>query len=188
VSMQKFRRLAWVAAFSLASSFLFALAPDREACPRPASGSLLTSPAELRSDHGSLTAALSFRTSLDPAGRVRYCYIDADSHQSPTLRVHPGDLITLKLKNDLPAAMPSAPTHPATTQCGSAHMNADSTNLHFHGLSIPPTCHQDESLNTLVQPAESGFEYKFRIPASTGTIPTFTATVRPRCWAELLGR
>jgi FtsP/CotA-like multicopper oxidase with cupredoxin domain len=166
VSVQKFRRLAWVAAFSLASSFLFALAPDQEACPRPASGSLLTSPAELRSDHGSLTAALSFRTSLDPAGRVRYCYIDADGDQSPTLRVHPGDLITLKLKNDLPAATPSAHTHPTTTQCGSAHMNADSTNLHFHGLSIPPMCHQDESLNTLVQPAESGFEYKFRIPAS----------------------
>jgi len=45
-------------------------------------------------------------------------------------------------------------------------MTADSTNLHFHGLSIPPGCHQDESLNTVVQPAESAFEYKFRIPAS----------------------
>ena len=176
MSVQKFHRLAWVAAFSLASSFVFAQTPTQEACPRPATGSLLTSPAELRGDHGSLTATLSFRTSPDPAGHARYCYIDTDGHLSPTLRVHPGDLITLQLKNDLPKndlpkndlpiAAPSAHTHVAKTQCGAAHMNADSTNLHFHGLSIPPTCHQDESLNTLVQPAESGFEYKFRIPAN----------------------
>ena len=170
MSVQKFRRLASVAATVLAcSSFLASQGTNQEACPRPATGSLLTSPAELRSDHGSLTAALSFRTSLDPGGHARYCYIDAEGHQSPTLRVHPGDLITLKLKNDLPkndlpAAALSAHT-PATTQCGPSQMTADSTNLHFHGLSIPPTCHQDESLNTLVQPAESGFEYKFRIPA-----------------------
>ena len=45
-------------------------------------------------------------------------------------------------------------------------MTADSTNLHFHGLSIPPTCHQDESLNTQVQPADSAFEYQFRIPVT----------------------
>jgi FtsP/CotA-like multicopper oxidase with cupredoxin domain len=109
---------------------------------------------------------LSFRTSLDPAGQARYCYIDADGHQSPTLRVHPGDLITLKLRNDLPIATPAAHFRPAPTPCGPAHMTADSTNLHFHGLSIPPACHQDESLNTQIQPADSAFEYQFRIPAT----------------------
>jgi FtsP/CotA-like multicopper oxidase with cupredoxin domain len=169
VSAQKFRKLAAIAALLLASSLLFSQDSNQEACPRPAIGSLLTSPPELRSDHGTLTATLSFRTSVDPTGQPRYCYIDADGRQAPTLRVHPGDLITLKLKNDLPAT-PSAPTHAAPTPhlCGadgSAHMTADSTNLHFHGLSIPPACHQDESLNTLVRPAESAFEYQFRIPA-----------------------
>jgi FtsP/CotA-like multicopper oxidase with cupredoxin domain len=176
VNAQKFRTHASVAAFFLASSFLFSQNSNPEACPRPAIGSLLTSPLELRSVHGTLTAALSFRTSVDPTGQLRYCYIDADGRQAPTLRVHPGDLITLELKNDLPkndlpVATPSAHTHPAATPylcgpAGPAHMTADSTNLHFHGLSIPPVCHQDESLNTVVRPADSAFEYQFRIPAS----------------------
>lgn len=172
MSVEKFRRRISVAAIFLAcSAFLQSQTQNQQACPRPETGSLLTSPAELRSDHGSLTATLTFRTSLDPAGQPRYCYIDADGHQAPTLRVHPGDRITLKLKNDLPkndlpVAVPSTHTPPSTTLCGPAHMTADSTNLHFHGLSIPPTCHQDESLNTRIQPAEPAFEYQFRIPAS----------------------
>jgi FtsP/CotA-like multicopper oxidase with cupredoxin domain len=174
VSAHKFRRRATIAAFTLASSFALSQNSDQQACPRPAIGTQLTSPAELRSAHGSLSATLSFRTSLDPTGQPRYCYIDADGHQSPTLRVHPGDLITLKLKNDLPKndlpiATPSAHTRPAATPCGPAQMTADSTNLHFHGLSIPPACHQDESLTTQIQPADSGFEYQFRIPASQPT-------------------
>lgn len=187
MSAQNFRRLATITAFSLAcSSFLLSQISSQEACPRPATGSPVISPAEIRSDHGTLAATLSFRTSIDSAGRTLYCYIDATGHQAPTLRVHPGDLVTLKLKNDLPSndlpgsglpksdlpkndppnATPSPHSHPATTPCGPAHMTADSTNLHFHGLSIPPACHQDESLNTLVEPADSAFEYQFRIPAS----------------------
>jgi len=176
VSAQQFRKLASLALFLLASSLLFSQNSSPEACPRPATGSLLTSPPELRSENGSLTATLSFRSSLDPTGQPRYCYIDADGRQAPTLRVHPGDLITLKLKNDLPkndmpVATPSAHPEPAPTPypCGPggpAHMTADSTNLHFHGLSIPPVCHQDESLNTVVRPAASAFEYQFRIPAT----------------------
>jgi FtsP/CotA-like multicopper oxidase with cupredoxin domain len=97
---------------------------------------------------------------------MRYCYIDADGRQSPTLRVHPGDRVTLKLKNEL--AMSVAPAHShattASSQCGPGRMTAQSTNFHFHGLSIPPVCHQDESLNTAIQPADTAFEYEFRIP------------------------
>lgn len=72
-------------------------------------------------------------------------------------------------ENDLPIATPSAHTHPAATPCGPAQTTADSTNLHFHGLSIPPACHQDESLTTQIQPADSGIEYQFRIPANQPT-------------------
>jgi FtsP/CotA-like multicopper oxidase with cupredoxin domain len=39
-----------------------------------------------------------------------------------------------------------------------------STNLHFHGLTIPPTCHEDDVLKTSVQPGDAPFEYRFRIP------------------------
>jgi FtsP/CotA-like multicopper oxidase with cupredoxin domain len=42
-------------------------------------------------------------------------------------------------------------------------MSAAATNLHFHGLSLPPICHQDETLRTLVQPGDPPFEYRLRI-------------------------
>ncbi len=43
-------------------------------------------------------------------------------------------------------------------------MSAVSTNLHFHGSTIPPVCHQDEVLKTSIQPGDPPFEYRFRIP------------------------
>ena len=43
-------------------------------------------------------------------------------------------------------------------------MTPISTNLHFHGLTIPPVCHQDDVLKTSVQPGDPPFEYRFRIP------------------------
>ena len=43
-------------------------------------------------------------------------------------------------------------------------MALTSTNLHFHGLTIPPVCHQDEALKTSIQPGDAAFEYRFRIP------------------------
>ena len=43
-------------------------------------------------------------------------------------------------------------------------MSAVSTNLHFHGLTIPPVCHQDDVMKTSVQPGDAAFEYRFRIP------------------------
>jgi FtsP/CotA-like multicopper oxidase with cupredoxin domain len=47
--------------------------------------------------------------------------------------------------------------------CTGGVMDASSTNLHFHGLTVPPVCHQDETVKTLV-PAASSFEYRFQIP------------------------
>ena len=34
-------------------------------------------------------------------GSTRYCYLLADGTQSPTLRLNPGDLLVLNLKNEL---------------------------------------------------------------------------------------
>ena len=43
-------------------------------------------------------------------------------------------------------------------------MSASSTNLHFHGLAIPPKCHQDETVTTLIPSSSTHFEYRFQIP------------------------
>jgi FtsP/CotA-like multicopper oxidase with cupredoxin domain len=42
-------------------------------------------------------------------------------------------------------------------------MGADVMNLHFHGITIPPTCHEDDVLRTSVRPGES-FDYRFTVP------------------------
>jgi FtsP/CotA-like multicopper oxidase with cupredoxin domain len=55
---------------------------------------------------------------------------------------------------------------PVRDPCAGGTMTAASTNLHFHGLALPPVCHQDETLKTLIQPGDPPFEYRVRIPES----------------------
>ncbi len=44
-------------------------------------------------------------------------------------------------------------------------MSITSTNLHFHGLTVPALCHQDDVLKTSIAAGAAPFEYRFRIPA-----------------------
>ncbi|MGA9389600.1 MAG: multicopper oxidase domain-containing protein [Candidatus Sulfotelmatobacter sp.] len=107
-------------------------------------------------------------------GSTRYCFIDENGSESPTLRVNPGDLVIISLKNDFTAlslsgATPAhkhmlAETARNGNACASEAMTRESTNLHFHGLTIPPVCHQDDVLHTSIQPGDAPFEYRFRIP------------------------
>ena len=138
-------------------------------CPRPRVGGVAVPPKDLYSSDGVLKVELSFQTFTDIYGRRFYCYIAGDGSQSPTLRVKTGDEVVLKLKNEIAAGQAGAHAlHEMEVHgpCGSGKMTASTTNLHFHGLSIRPSCHQDEVLSTLVQPSESGYEYRFRIPAN----------------------
>jgi FtsP/CotA-like multicopper oxidase with cupredoxin domain len=48
--------------------------------------------------------------------------------------------------------------------CQSGAMTEISTNLHFHGMTMPPVCHQDEVLKTSIQPEDPPFEYRFVVP------------------------
>jgi FtsP/CotA-like multicopper oxidase with cupredoxin domain len=143
-------------------------------CPRPAPGSTILAPHEIRGHAGVLKVDLTIRNYRAADGRVRYCYL-ADGAQSPTLRLQPGELLELRLKNDLIAldpgvapAMPGMPMNNAgegrPDPCSGSVMNATSTNLHFHGLTLPALCHQDDVLKTSIQPTDSGFVYRFRIP------------------------
>ena len=149
-----------------------------DTCPRPAAGSTVPEPEDLRSQGGVLKVELTVRNTTEADGSTRYCYIDANGAESPNLRLHPGDLLILTLKNDLvdshagDAAAGGDHTHmrmhgdaaAGANPCTSGLMTATSTNLHFHGLTIPPTCHQDEVLRTSIQPGDPAFEYRFRIP------------------------
>jgi FtsP/CotA-like multicopper oxidase with cupredoxin domain len=140
-------------------------------CTRPLVGATVKEPTELRSANGSLHVDFSLQSSVDVYGLRRYCYVYGEGIQSPALRVYPGDELVLKLKNELavpgPESGDATHTHAGTGRpgpCGNGMITASSTNLHFHGLNIPPVCHQDEVISTLIQPGDEAFEYRIRIP------------------------
>ena len=146
--------------------------PTPNSCPRPEAGSVVTEPHELRSAHGRLMLDLAIENSLGNDGKTRYCYRLGDGAISPTLRVKPGDWLVLKLDNRLVDLDGTAedPVHEhhhtkdSVDACHSGVMSLISTNLHFHGLSVPSVCHQDEVLHTSIAPGAPPFEYRFRIP------------------------
>jgi FtsP/CotA-like multicopper oxidase with cupredoxin domain len=126
----------------------------------------------LRSQNGVLHVDLTVHNYKEKEGTTRYCYLLPDGSQSPTLRLNPGDLLILNLKNDLTNLEASPSTnhlhHAHSTKssdpCESGLMSLTSTNLHFHGLTVPPVCHQDDVLKTSIQPDDPPFEYRFRVP------------------------
>ena len=143
---------------------LMAPALAEEVCPRPPIGSVVEDPPSVSSAGGMLRLDLFFRTFVDRYRQTRYCYVSPDRLQAPTLRVRPGDEVVLTLTNDLPRV--EAAGHHHSAGCAGSVMSASSTNLHFHGLDLPPTCHQDDTLRTLIQPSDPPFEYRIRIPMS----------------------
>jgi FtsP/CotA-like multicopper oxidase with cupredoxin domain len=169
--------------FAVSTYFVFLHQPlvaqsAKSVCPRPAIGSMVGQPQDLRSQNGMLQVTLTANNAANPDGSIRYCFTDAEGRESPSLRVSPGDLVILHLKNalsDLPSAqnpLPATPAHvhsqmPSPKEgdgCTNGVMSAVSTNLHFHGLTVPPLCHQDDVLTTSIQPGDASFEYRFRIP------------------------
>src|SRR5271156_2182977 len=168
------------------TAWLAAASPDAQArqdvCVRPEPGSVVPEPAELRSHDGVLETDLRILDQKLPGGTTRYCYLTPDGKPSPTLRVRPGDQLVIHFKNDLvdldakaldtatPAidrALAGAPICTAKKKsdpCESGAMTPVSTNLHFHGLTVPPVCHQDDVLKTSIQPDDAPFDYRLRIP------------------------
>ncbi|HEY6328924.1 MAG TPA: multicopper oxidase domain-containing protein [Blastocatellia bacterium] len=163
-------------------------------CPRFAPGSTITEPEDIFSQDGQVTVNFSYFTFTDSNGLVRFCFINSDSAQSPTLHVHPGDTINVNVTNDVPAdAAQSAifsqidkagryrknslpqfakmldmmRMHPedASTVCGAAEQTATSLNIHYHGTNTSPTCHQDEVIHTLINSGQT-FQYSVHIPTT----------------------
>jgi FtsP/CotA-like multicopper oxidase with cupredoxin domain len=158
--------------------------PVHNACQRPEPGSAVLEPPDLRSRDGVLQVDLSIYNQKEPDGSIRYCYLTPDGVLSPTLRVKPGDLLILRFKNDLldfasgsagaghahdqvtPIAGPLCVSRKKSDPCTSGAMTPTSSNLHFHGLTVPPVCRQDDVLKTSIQPDDPPFEYRLRIPAN----------------------
>ena len=142
-------------------------------CPRPAEGASVNNPPELRSHDGTLEVSLHLRYEQTTVsqGPPRYCFVTDEGMESPTLRVAPGDRLIIHLHNDLPPASTAQTNRhrlaasDEAADCAGNGMDASVTNLHFHGMSVPPLCHQDDVIHTAVQAGQS-FDYRVTIPAN----------------------
>jgi FtsP/CotA-like multicopper oxidase with cupredoxin domain len=145
-------------------------------CPtRPVSGTVVQDALSLYSQNGVLNANLALGYSVDALGYSHYCFKYQTSTgivEAPTLRVNPGDRLQLGVKDVITSGSPEAMSGmdmsaPPGTTCGDGGTaTLQSTNVHFHGLNVPPVCHQDDVLTTLIQPGSPGFDFNMQIPAT----------------------
>jgi FtsP/CotA-like multicopper oxidase with cupredoxin domain len=159
----------------LLAIFTLAILPFRafsETCPRYRAGSTIVEPKNLYSSDGKLEVSFAYHSRVDEAGNTLYCFTTDDGDQSPTLHVRPGDELVIHLKNDLPKSTAAPMTMPEMMVSGKHSgdcapgktMDNNSVNIHWHGTNVPPSCHQDEVINTIVNTGES-FEYRVHFPS-----------------------
>jgi FtsP/CotA-like multicopper oxidase with cupredoxin domain len=141
-------------------------------CPaRPNPGTVVRDALSLNSQNGTLNADFIMGHSVDVFGYTHYCYsynTGSGYVESPTLRLNPGDFLVLGIKNHIQESDPDGmkmDMPPSGKICGdNGPVTISSTNVHFHGLNVPPICHQDDVINTLIEPGTPGFRYDMQIP------------------------
>jgi FtsP/CotA-like multicopper oxidase with cupredoxin domain len=154
-------------------SFLNLRADD---CPaRPTSGTVVSDPFAIYSQNGVLKASFTLAHSVDEFGYTHYCYkynTAGQIEEAPTLRLNPGDTLNLEVANRIKDDDPMKSTMkmnlaPSSQTCGDGGVvTVDSTNVHFHGLNVPPICHQDEVIDTIIQPGSPAFKFSIQIPTT----------------------
>lgn len=185
--MRRFLKFALMAQFVVgAFGMAWAQLPQ---CPvRPTPGSVVQDQLSLSSQNGELSLALTLRNAADAYGYMHYCFDYMSSSglvEAPTLRLNPGDTLTLDLTDDLNVSYSGVPytrnkyagkemqmnhgnahSDSQSNPCTSTVINYNTTNLHFHGLNVPPVCHGDDVITTLIQPSKTPFQYQIQIPAN----------------------
>jgi FtsP/CotA-like multicopper oxidase with cupredoxin domain len=144
-------------------------------CPdRPVQGTIVQNPYTIQSSNGVLQATLAFGFSVDQAGFSHYCYQYQTPNgvtEAPTLRLQPGDQLQLSVANVIQnsdASLMKMDHAGDGRKCGDGGAaTINSTNVHFHGMPIPPICHQDDVINTLIQPGSPAFDFNIQIPKDT---------------------
>ncbi len=145
-------------------------ASAQDACTRFPQGSIVQEPEDLYSSGGLLKVDFTYQTSLGDDGKPRYCFINSDGVQSPTLHVQPGDTLVINLLNTVPAGTTEMPhmagmdiSRAGEGGCGALNMTDASVNLHYHGTNTSPVCHQDEVIHTIINSGET-FRYEVHFP------------------------
>ena len=141
-------------------------------CPaRPNPGSVVADALSIDSVNGVLDAEFTMRHSVDSGGFNHYCmnYTTGKGEvEAPTLRLNQGDRLILDVKDRIESDDDSsgmAMDMSGVPVCGDTGTpTLSSTNVHFHGMNVPPTCHQDDVLTTLIQPNKPAFRFDMQIP------------------------
>ena len=153
--------------------------------PRPAPGSNVVNPVDLFSTNGTLTLNLAIKSEIGSTGITHYCYVYINNGtpvEAPTLRLNPGDHLVINFTNNITVVgrsfksrhAPMAPMEMGDVKmaaltgdpCNGGMVTDTSTNIHFHGLNIPPVCHQDEVVKTVIPNNGVPFQYSTQIPAN----------------------
>src|SRR5579872_3320049 len=140
--------------------------------PRPDPGSVVKDALSLNSVNGVLNAEFTMRHSVDTGGFNHYCYNYENGKtevEAPTLRLNQGDRLVLDVKDriesdDDSSGMAGMDMSGMPTCGDTGTPTLSSTNVHFHGLNVPPVCHQDDVLTTLIQPNKPAFRFDMQIP------------------------
>jgi FtsP/CotA-like multicopper oxidase with cupredoxin domain len=166
--MSRFAVAVLLAVLSLAGIGREASADDPGSCPRPPAGSVAAPPPDLWSQNGVLNVAFNYYTTVDDTGRTLFCFITPNGLQSPTLHVHPGDRLDVRVTNNNPPAPPGSPTEVVSNsgnQCGDMTMTITSLNVHYHGTNTSPACHGDQVVHTIINSGET-FQYSLTFPTN----------------------
>lgn len=146
----------------------------QQPCPtRPVPGSVVKNPFVVRSQNGTLSVDFTLKNSVDQNGFLHDCVnyqTPKGIVEAPTLHLRPGDQLIMNLTN----AMVENPQQTAKNKmhhmsqagdpCNGMDMSSVTTNVHFHGLNVPPVCHQDDVIHTAINPGDPAFQYKITIP------------------------
>ena len=156
----------------------------REAlCPRFNSSTPFIDPPSISSLNNILSLTMNYEWRFDASvptveslSANIFCYEtyytssnDNVSLASPLLRVNPGDEVRLLVNNNLPSEyaqqLPIRSGLSLENFCGSTFITNATINIHFHGMEIPPQCHKDNVILTLINPG-TPFLYNFIVPSN----------------------
>jgi FtsP/CotA-like multicopper oxidase with cupredoxin domain len=141
-------------------------------CPaRPSPNTVVKNPLDLSASRGELKVPLTLHSREMMELPLKVCYVyeaGSASVEAPTLRLDPGDQLELSLTDRLTYLRPHTPVLPSSAAphdpCSGGTVATTSTNIDFHGLNIPPDCHQGEVSSTTIENTDPAFDYRFRIP------------------------
>jgi FtsP/CotA-like multicopper oxidase with cupredoxin domain len=164
------RHFLAIATFGMSVGGVMAQSQD---CPaRPYPDTEVRNPLDLIARNGVLKVPLTLRSREMMELPLKVCYVyDAGSAavEAPTLRLDPGDRLELSLTDRLTYVRPHTPVLPSSAAphdpCAGGAIETTSTNIDFHGLNIPPDCHQGEVSSTTIENTDPAFDYRFQVPA-----------------------